>query len=38
MFMRLIHLINSTFVRLRIIVDTVIDVRNETSKMLLKIT
>ena len=35
--MRLIYLINSTFLSLKIIVDTLIDVRNETSKPLLKI-
>ena len=30
--MRLIYLKNSTFLRLKITVDTLIDVRNETSK------
>ena len=32
MFMRLIHLKNSTFLSFKITVDTLIDVRNETSK------
>ena len=32
MFMRLIYLKNSTFLGLKITVDTLIDVRNETSK------
>ena len=32
MFMRLIYLKNSTFVSLKITVDTLIDIRNETSK------
>ena len=32
MFMRLIYLKNSTFLSLKITVDTLIDVRNETSK------
>jgi len=38
MFMRLIYLKNSTFLSLKIIVDTLIDVRNKTSKLLLKIS
>jgi len=37
MFMRLIYLKNSTFLSLKIIVDALIDGRNETSKPLLKI-
>ena len=37
MFMRLIYLKNSTFFSLKITVDTVIDVRNETSKHHVKI-
>ena len=32
MFMKLIYLKNSTFLSLKIIVDTLIHVRNETSK------
>jgi len=38
MFMRLIYLKNPNFVSLKIIVDTLIDVRNEASKPLLKIS
>ena len=38
MFMELIYLKNSFFLSLKIIVDTLIDVRNETSKPLLQIS
>ena len=38
MFMRLIYWKNSTFLSLKIIVDTLIDVKDETSKPLLKIS